>query len=78
MHFLNPNAVGTEGFRDLGNIWETFVKNEAFELVGFVGILIGTYGANEHFRQEENTQKEKYNVHAGEYGYLTWAEARGK
>lgn len=30
-------------------IWETFVKNEAFELVGFVRILIGTYGANEHF-----------------------------
>ena len=59
-------------------IWETFVKNEAFELVGSVRILIGTYGANEHFRQEENTQKQKYNVHAGEYGYLTWAEARGK
>ena len=54
------------------------MKNDAFELVGFVRILIGTYGANEHFRQEENTQKQRYNVHAGEYGYLTWAEARGK
>lgn len=25
-------------------IWETFVKNEAFELAGFVRVLIGTYG----------------------------------
>ena len=54
------------------------MKNEAFELAGFVRILIGTSRANERFRQEEDPQKEKCNVHAGEDGCLTWAEARGK
>ena len=59
-------------------IWETFVKNEAFELAGCVRILIGTSRANERFRQEEDPQKEKCNVHAGEDGCVPWAEARGK